>query len=348
MLMTTCFSVLNAYFDKKLNMMMGIFEVFVVIGMMIFPPFASYVREKVGHRYFVGVLFLLQTLNVVAVATFRPVERYMRRVSIEISAEEQKLMKEKEDIKALEAKLILAHLDPILATPDVKKEQCFIHDFTFQPAPVYEKSLARKVWKGLTNWILNTMGFKFYKDPKYMSIILGLGITYNFDIVFFELIGTLLSTINIEQSHIVVALTSFHFSDLTARIIYTILGCFFRLNNRYLFMFGMIFSNIGRVAFMVNDNYTWKLCSICLAGFSRGFLETPLPMVISEEYKEEFPMAYSIYMITTGIISLIFGRIVNMVKDALQSDAAVIYTYATVNFLFFIIWCVELTYRRWS
>lgn len=51
-------------------------------------------------------------------------------------------------------------------------------------------------------------------------------------------------------------------------------------------------------------------------GFLRCFIQTPLPLVIAEEYPDRFTTAFSLYMVICGVVSLVvallLGKVINL------------------------------------
>lgn len=63
---------------------------------------------------------------------------------------------------------------------------------------------------------------------------------------------------------------------------------------------------------MLNSNFLWVAVVSAGLGFMRCFIQTPLPLVIAEEYPSRFATAFSLYMVVCGLISLICGPLIGI------------------------------------
>lgn len=59
--------------------------------------------------------------------------------------------------------------------------------------------------------------------------------------------------------------------------------------------------------FVFNFSYFWTVLMTASLGFLRCLVQTPLPLVVAEEYPERFTTAFSLYMVVCGVVSLIVG-----------------------------------------
>ncbi|KAG5882694.1 hypothetical protein JTB14_019695 [Gonioctena quinquepunctata] len=78
LLLTASFTIVNSYFDKKHNFVMGICQTIVALGNILYSPLMAYIVKKWG---FVKTLIFwagLSLLNFLAIATFHPVDRYLK------------------------------------------------------------------------------------------------------------------------------------------------------------------------------------------------------------------------------------------------------------------------------
>lgn len=91
--------------------------------------------------------------------------------------------------------------------------------------------------------------------------------------------------------------------------------------------------------FLMNSSFLWILIVSVILGFFRCFIQTPLALVIAEEYPERFPTAFSLYMVVLGIVNLVFGILIGMFVQKLS------YNLITYIFLFFSI--CEVCYSKW-
>lgn len=68
-------------------------------------------------------------------------------------------------------------------------------------------------------------------------------------------------------------------------------------------------------AFVFNHSFTWIAFVSATLGFLRCFIQTPLALVIAEEYPSRFATAFSLYMVVCGVVSLITGPVIGITKN---------------------------------
>ncbi|KAG5891750.1 hypothetical protein JTB14_012484 [Gonioctena quinquepunctata] len=120
------------------------------------------------------------------------------------------------------------------------------------------------------------------------------------------------------------------------------------MNNRLLFLGASVSLAVFRIAFIVHGGHTWKLVLIGFAGFSRGMMLTPLPLVVSERYKEQFATAFSVFNVISGCISLFIGVLAGYIKAWTNSDAMIIYVFAAFNFICCFLWILKSFLRKYQ
>ncbi|XP_074042220.1 monocarboxylate transporter 9 isoform X3 [Leptinotarsa decemlineata] len=277
LLVTVSFTILNDYFDKKHNLIMGISQTVICIGTIIFPIVIAYTIEHMEFRNVGIMLGAFSLLNFPAIATYR----CPRKKSTGITKE---LVTEYDSKSPTEALL-----------QDKYNER--VHQ-----AIGHQKNKSMVSLLAIKHWVLSS-----------------------------------------DVGMIVMVYFGF---DLISRITYSFISYFHTINNRMTFLVATFIISVFRVAFVLGEGYTWKMITIGLVGLTRGFIETPLPLVISEMYKNDFSTAYSLYMFLTGCLGLIFGPITRYVKDITKSDPMIIYFYAVANFLICSTWVMEMIFLK--
>ncbi|XP_074042219.1 monocarboxylate transporter 14 isoform X2 [Leptinotarsa decemlineata] len=321
LLVTVSFTILNDYFDKKHNLIMGISQTVICIGTIIFPIVIAYTIEHMEFRNVGIMLGAFSLLNFPAIATYR----CPRKKSTGITKE---LVTEYDSKSPTEALL-----------QDKYNER--VHQ-----AIGHQKNKSMVSLLAIKHWVLDTMGLRLFFDIRYVNMVVGLAVSYNSDFNFTIIVGILLSNSNFRSSDVGMIVMVYFGFDLISRITYSFISYFHTINNRMTFLVATFIISVFRVAFVLGEGYTWKMITIGLVGLTRGFIETPLPLVISEMYKNDFSTAYSLYMFLTGCLGLIFGPITRYVKDITKSDPMIIYFYAVANFLICSTWVMEMIFLK--
>ncbi|KAG5867969.1 hypothetical protein JTB14_012360 [Gonioctena quinquepunctata] len=325
LLMSASFTIMNSYFDKKHNLVMGISQAIISLGTILCSPFMAYMVKEIGYTKTLIVWTVLSLLSFPAVYTFHPIDRYLRKEPIEASQ------------KSDQAK---AQVEPLLLAGDEKKVT-----IVEQTVVLPKENMIYAAWR---IWLLDTIGLRLFGDLRYINMATGLAIPYNSDCFFIVFVAVILSNLKFQASDIALMNTVFYSSDFLGRILYSIISGFCAMNNYIMFMVATFATAVLRIVFVLRDGYTWKMATMVLMGLSRAFMETPLPLVISEKYKVDFSTAYSMHLVISGCVSLLLGYFVRLVNDLTHSDIMVTYFLAAINFIPCFTWTIEIVYDKLS
>ncbi|KAG5867968.1 hypothetical protein JTB14_012359 [Gonioctena quinquepunctata] len=325
LLVSASFTIMNKYFDKKHNLVMGISQAIISLGTIVCSPSMAYMVKKIGYTKTLIVWMGLSLLNFPAIYTFHPIDRYLRKEPIEAPQ------------KSDQAK---AQVEPLLRAK-VEKKVTILEQTLILP----KENMIYASWR---IWLLDTIGLRLFGDLRYMNMATGLVIPFNSDGFFIVFVAVILSNLKFQASDIALMNTVLYSSDFLGRILYSIISVFCVMNNCTLFMLATFATGVLRIVFVLRDGYTWKMVTMVFMGLSRAFMETPLPLVISEKYKEDFSTAYSMHLVISGCVSLILGYFVRLVNDLTHSDIMVTYFLAAINFIPCFTWTIEIVYDKLS
>ncbi|XP_074042103.1 monocarboxylate transporter 12-B [Leptinotarsa decemlineata] len=323
LLIPSWLTIMNSYFDKKHNLMMGVTQTTISVGTIVSPPVVAYLMEGLGFKKTLMVLGGLSLLNFPAVATFRPVRRCL----------EQQLPVALENIDT-NSVASSRHSEGDLLRRISSENGEDIHNRIL----IQSKKPTSHIFK---HWILNIVGLGLLGDFKYISMAVGLALPFVTDGMFCTLIRMFLHDVNFEISEIALMMMVYFCFDVMAKITYSAVCGFYDVNNRRNFLVATFLIAVFRIAFINVEGYTWTMVTIGLIGFTKGFQETPLPLVISDTYKDNFSTAYSLYMVIAGFLFLVIGALTSYVRDVTKSDASIIYLFALMNFITCFMWISE-------
>ncbi|KAG5891487.1 hypothetical protein JTB14_004945 [Gonioctena quinquepunctata] len=325
LLFPSSFSALNSYFSERLNLMNGILNTVLTVGSILCPPFTAFLCDRIGFRNTLIVFAALTLLSLPAMGILQPVKGHMKKIPIGIikpTVDDTALNNsdsfhgemESEHVKPL----LLTNMDQGDTNKDTKDEKVKILDFSL------------------------------LKDPKFLNIIVGLSLSFNTDLAFVSIIRMVLNNLNYDAPDITLMFMVHFTCDLVCRICFSVMSYFVVIRNRYVFLAGSLLIAIFRVAFVLRDDYAWKIVNLGILGFCRCFIQTPLVLVIADEYKTKFSTALSFFMVATGIFSSIMGPLMSYVKAVTQSDAMVIQVLVIANSICAISWTVEILYKKFG
>lgn len=282
------FTALNFYFDKRLNVVNNVAQVFMVAAGMIYPFFVRFSMVHFGFRGTVAIVSALSLNTILAAFTLQPVEWHMKKRRI--SFEKEELLTEKPDL---------------FIPSRVRMSIISLGDRALSVTTLNEKE--GSWWQSL----VKTLDLAMFKDPVYVNISLGLALGFTADVAFISIIPLVLINSGFDSNTTAFFMFVFFGSDLFARILLSVLSAIWNVKNRYYFLASSILLVIFRTAFVYKNEYYWKLVTLSIVGFLRCFIQTPLPLVISEQYSDNFATALSLYMVVCGLVSLVFGPLMS-------------------------------------
>lgn len=285
------FTALNSYFDRRLSMVNGVAQAFMVATSMVFPFFGEFCMGWFGFRGTVAIISALSLNTILASVTLQPVEWHMKKEKISVENEEL--------LQGQDTKYVM----PKPRTSIISLGDRAISVSTLNKHVKEEKSF----WKDLAK----SMDLGMFKDPVYVNISVGLSLGFTADVAFISIIPLVLINAGFNSHQTAFFMSVFFAADLLARIFLTFLSAATKIKNRYYFLTGSALLVICRTAFVSRNDYYWKLATVGAVGFLRAFIQTPLPVVISEQYSENFSTAFSLYMVVCGMFCFAFGPLMS-------------------------------------
>ncbi|KAG5882692.1 hypothetical protein JTB14_019693 [Gonioctena quinquepunctata] len=85
LLLAASFTIVNSYFDKKHNFVMGICQTIIGLGTILCAPLMAYIVKEWGYVKTLIFWMGLSLLNFPAIATFHAVDKYLRKEPFEAS-----------------------------------------------------------------------------------------------------------------------------------------------------------------------------------------------------------------------------------------------------------------------
>ncbi|KAL1500784.1 hypothetical protein ABEB36_006228 [Hypothenemus hampei] len=326
LLMPASLSAFNSYFDKKMALMMCLSQAAMIAFNMVIPQLAAWSIETYGFRGTLIGLAMLGSLCFPASATLRPFPKkpIIRR-----------------ETKKMTSTISLPHGEPLMGVPPAKTRKSVISlgDRIASVSTIAELSEEQPH----TSTIFDLTLLKSYK---YWNISIGLSLAFTGDLAFISIIPLLLGNLGFNSQEIGLMMGVFFASDLISRILLTIVSAFVRLKSRLLILFTSVLIVIGRTVLVTHDTYLWQLILLAYLGFLRCFIQSLLPLVFSEEYQDNFATAYSLFMAINGVVSVICGPLMSLIKDMTGSDVMMSHVLTLAYIICVITWMLELTFFR--
>ncbi|XP_066583497.1 monocarboxylate transporter 7 [Prorops nasuta] len=181
------------------------------------------------------------------------------------------------------------------------------------------------------------------KNRSFINICLGISFVQTSDYTFISLLPLMMTSSGFSQNDAALAITISAAAELVSRILLAIFTLLIDVKAKYLFFIAMICMGFAKVGFLVyEDSLTGCLTMVAVIGVVRSWLLVPQPLVIVEDLTvDKFASAYGIYAVISGIINIVFGPIVGLVKDWTNSFFICQLLLLGMSLLFVIPWGLQ-------
>ncbi|XP_063223908.1 monocarboxylate transporter 9-like isoform X1 [Bacillus rossius redtenbacheri] len=379
LMITPSFTAMNTYFIRRRNFAMGLAQILIGLGCMLYPLLISLLYSRYGFRGTQAVLTALVLHSLPAMATFQPVRWHMpagRRGStrpaegpVEQAAgepppagpgETERLLDQQspalvENGEASPAKRRRSVADErgrnhSLASVDsmpVSLAAVLGHRGSGAPLrPAGAKTPARAT---ALEKMVDFFDLKLLLDPVYVSISVGLSVAMVADMSFFSLLPVYLAHLGVPQEGVATCLSVGAACDLVSRVGLALLGLVATVDSRTLVLVGLVFTTVFRTVFIFYTDYVYLTVFTGIISIFRPLLLIELPLVFAEYCSlQRFPSAYGLFMIISGMLSLVFGPIVGVIRDVTGSYTICLHSLAILTMMCIVSWLIELFVMRFK
>ncbi|CAG9796387.1 unnamed protein product [Diatraea saccharalis] len=199
----------------------------------------------------------------------------------------------------------------------------------------------------LRYWLNEILCLKLLKDPVYINICMGQSFMNFSDLTFFIIQPMLLFQYGYNPTEVATCISVGVAADVVGRCALTIISSFTSVNTRLLYYVGTVLTFIFRIVILQVDQLIWIVSSITVLGVLRSWLHIASPLVISNYVPhDDFPAAYSMFMLTSGLVNLMASPLIGLIKDECQDYVPAFYALSTCCLPCIILWPVEYIWRR--
>ncbi|KAF7279898.1 hypothetical protein GWI33_006603 [Rhynchophorus ferrugineus] len=307
---------MNNSFDKRLTLMMSLSQVLLICCIMVMPHIASFVKSNFGLRGGILLMGGLSLVNIPFAILLTKFQFSYKKVPLKIEVTDKQLE---------------------LLSGDHKQQVLQFRERSYSLTGYKEVEVQNPGHKTETK-----MSYSLLKDLKYLNMSMGLSLSFTSDMTFIAIIPVVLAANGIDPSSIALTMSIFFGCDLLARILLSVVSAMVQVKSRHIFFLGTFLSIICRIGFLCHDSLLWKTIMLGALGFLRCFIQTPLPLVVSEQYSSQFATAFSLYMVICGIVNLICGALISLIKHLTNSDILVYHLLTGCYILCVISWLAEM------
>ncbi|CAH4031364.1 unnamed protein product [Pieris brassicae] len=205
-----------------------------------------------------------------------------------------------------------------------------------EPMPIIKNKEGK--WQTVAEFLDLTL----LKDLIFDNIVFGMALAFFADLTFFTLEPLFLDKNSLSKTEIANIIAVGGATDMMARLLLGVSGQFFRMNSRYMFYSGALFSALFRLVLVNYTTYTPLLILTGILGALRSLVHIAQPIVMAEHVPiERYPPAYGLYMLLAGGISLSVGPMIGFIRDYTGSYRVAFIMLAICNFCCVVPWTVE-------
>ncbi|XP_076648257.1 uncharacterized protein LOC143356442 [Halictus rubicundus] len=181
------------------------------------------------------------------------------------------------------------------------------------------------------------------KNCRFLNMCLGISFVLSSDFTFSCLLPLMMANSGYTKAQAALAITISASAELASKILLAIFTLVVNVKSKYIFFIAMIVMAFAKLGYLFySDTLTGTYAMIVVIGVVRSWLLVPQALVIIEDISiEKFASAYGIYGAISGVISILFGPIVGLMKDWTNSFMVCQLALIAMNVLFVIPWAIQ-------
>ncbi|KAG5307768.1 MOT13 protein, partial [Pseudoatta argentina] len=191
--------------------------------------------------------------------------------------------------------------------------------------------------------------FDLLRDPIYVNIMLGMSIAVFAEINFSMLTPFILADMGLTTAKIANIMSILAIADLISRGAAPYLGEWLRLSARMMYMLSLFLLIISRYSLLFAYNSASMVAVAIGLGAAKGIRSVYMALVIPSYVPiQKLPNASGIQMLTNGMILIIAGPMLGIIRDNTGSYTICIILLNCVTSITLFMWTAELLIRRKS
>ncbi|KAK0079471.1 hypothetical protein PV325_001217 [Microctonus aethiopoides] len=204
----------------------------------------------------------------------------------------------------------------------------------------HEESLTGNILKMLADFF----ELSLLKDRTFMIMSLGISFVFVSDFTFASLLPLAMIHSGYTNSDTALTITIGAAAELSSRVMFAIFTLLVNVRAKTIFFYAMIVMGFAKFTFFYfGESLTGIMICMAAIGMVRSYLFVPQPLVVVENYPVEmYTACYGIFTLVNGIVIIIFGPLVGLIKDITNSFAIGQLVLIAINCAFVVPWGWEL------
>ncbi|XP_053687395.1 uncharacterized protein LOC128736910 [Sabethes cyaneus] len=185
------------------------------------------------------------------------------------------------------------------------------------------------------------------KDKIYVNIMLGMAVSVFAEINFSLMTPFILSDLGYGTEHIASIMSTLAVADLIFRFISPFVGDFLKLSPRIMYMISLTMLIVFRFSILIARNYAEMIAVAFFLGVAKGVRTVYMGVVIPSYIPiKRLPAASSIQMMMNGMILMMIGPLVGLIRDLSGSYSKSILFINAFTIVTLVMWAIEMAYVK--
>ncbi|KAG8038491.1 hypothetical protein G9C98_006187 [Cotesia typhae] len=211
--------------------------------------------------------------------------------------------------------------------------------------PPEEKSSLKK----FLDSVIIFFDFELLRDHVFLNIILGISLANFVEMNFAMLTPFILAEYGLQKPQVATVMSVLGGIDVVARFLVPFVTEIIKLSNRTFFLIGIACMAAGRIILAHVTSYEVILSIGVLIGFGKALRTIFMALVVPEHVPlERLPAASGLQLIISGLLSLILGPIIGLLKDILGNYSSLLHIINIISYLTILAWITEMLFRKFN
>ncbi|KAH0557789.1 hypothetical protein KQX54_011725, partial [Cotesia glomerata] len=218
-----------------------------------------------------------------------------------------------------------------------------------QPICEMDPSEGKSCLKNFLHSVIVFFDFDLLRDHVFLNIILGISLANFVEMNFAMLTPFILADYGLSKPQVATVMSVLGGIDVVARFFVPFVTEIIKLSNRTFFLIGIACMAAGRIILAHVTSYEVILSIGVLIGFGKALRTIFMALVVPEHVPlERLPAASGLQLIISGLLSLILGPIIGLLKDILGNYSSLLHIINIISYLTIFAWIAEMLFRKFN
>ncbi|XP_069358435.1 monocarboxylate transporter 9-like isoform X2 [Maniola hyperantus] len=314
MIVPVCYSTFNHYFVRKRTQVMSFIKATQGVILIFYPQLLKVLLSRYGFR---STLLLISGISLHTLSGMAAMKTYTKTIKNRTA---KNGAKHQENIDLLDE-----HKNSKESKIDVTTTNRHIMSLTI-----------------FGHDILEMLNVQILKDPVFCNICIGQSFVNFSDVMFFVLQPMLFYQYGLNTNQVAACISISAGADVAGRFGLAFISSIVSINTRFLFYVATVFTLAARIVILQIRQFIWLAVVTSLLGVLRAWLHVASPLVISHHVThDDFTGAYALFMLSTGLVNVIFSPIIGLMKDVYQDYVPAFYALTACCLPCLLLWPAE-------